>query len=363
MPKIFKKRKSPLNKQIKQAGVLLKKLLSLKIVQIILITILILLLFPFVIFFILRPKVNHNPNYGITFSNKYAQEIGLNWQDAYIKILDNLKVKNLRLVVYWDEVETKKDIYDYSNILWQLDEVEKRGDINVILTMGRKVPRWPECFEPDWYKNETDQKIKDLELYEFIKQTTTQLKKYDSIVMWQVENEPFFPFGECEDIKRDTLKKEVSVVRSIDARPIVIQDSGEGGTWYPTYSLGDYLAISMYRKIWYDFWGVFLGKSIYFKYPLAHWTYKIKAHMLRVPPERIIVTELQAEPWGPNINTLLTQEQKNRTMSKNDFLDTISYAQKSGFDDLYLWGAEWWLWEKEQNNNSFYWDTAKALFK
>ena len=49
-------------------------------------------------------------------------------------------------------------------------------------------------------------------------------------------------------------------------------------------------------------------------------------------------------------------------MSRNDFLDTLSYAQKSGFGEIYVWGAEWWYWEKTVNNNPFYWDTAKALF-
>ncbi len=152
-----------------------------------------------------------------------------------------------------------------------------------------------------------------------------------------------------------TVKQEVNVARSVDTRPIIIQDSGEGGLWYKTYSLGDYLGISMYRKIWYDFWGVFFGNFSYFEYPLAHWTYAVKASLLQVPYQKVIVTELQGEPWGPGINSVLTTEQKNNTMSRNDFYATIDYAQKAGFKDLYMWGAEWWLWEKEHNNNPFYW--------
>ena len=85
--------------------------------------------------------------------------------------------------------------------------------------------------------------------------------------------------------------------------------------------------------------------------------------MTGVPIERIIVTELQAEPWGPAINSKLSNEEKNQTMSVTDFLSTITYAQKSGFRDLYFWGAEWWLWEKEQNATPTYWDMAKALFR
>ena len=119
----------------------------------------------------------------------------------------------------------------------------------------------------------------------------------------------------------------------------------------------------MYRKIWYDFWGVFLGKFIYFQYPLTHWSYKIKAHVLGVPYEKIMVTELQSEPWGPGINSQLSDEEKEKSFSRADFFATINYAQKAGFKDLYLWGAEWWYWEKTNNNNPFFWDTAKPLFR
>lgn len=351
-----------MNKDYKTVKQLLAKFVRLRLVQLCIAGLVIALLIPLVYFYLHRPKISEDINYGITFSNKYSEEIGLNWRDTYITILDDLKPEQLRLVVYWDEVERAADVYDYTNIKWQLEEAQKRN-IDVMLVVGRKVPRWPECFEPHWWRELKDEDLKNQALYEFVKETVKELRQYPIIKYWQVENEPFFPFGHCEpSIKREIVKQEIKIVRELDSRPIVIQDSGEGGFWYPTYTLGDYLAISMYRKIWYDFWGVFLGRSVYFKYPLAHWTYKIKADLVQVPYEKIIVTELQAEPWGPGINSKLTTEEKNKTMSPNDFLDTISYAQKSGFKDLYFWGAEWWLWEKTVNNTPFYWDTAKALF-
>jgi hypothetical protein len=317
---------------------------------------------PVVLFFFLRPKQVKDINYGVTFSSKYAMQLGLSWQDAYIKILDDLKIKNIRLVVYWDEVERNRNYYNYSNIRWQLDEAQKRN-INVILALGRKVPRYPECFEPDWWKKLTNPAEQSNELYEYIHRTTLALKPYTVIKMWEVENEPFWPFGECTEIKKEVVENEVKVVRSIDDRPIIIQDSGEGGIWSTTYKLGDYLGISMYRKIWYDFWGVLMKKFIYFQYPLAHWTYKIKADLAGVPVNKILVTELQAEPWGPGINSSLSKEEKDKSMSTTDFIATINYAQKTGFKDLYFWGVEWWLFEKEQKDEPFYWDTAKAIFE
>ena len=333
----------------------------LKIVRLVMFFLVILVVLPATFFLIASPKPQKQINYGVNFSAKYAQELGMDWRGTYLKILDDLGAKNIRLVAYWDEIEQNQGNYNFSDIVWQLQEADKRN-VNVIMTIGRKVPRYPECFEPSWWRKIKTEDMRNDKLYQYLKVATKTLSPYKSIKMWQVENEPFFPFGTCLPIKKETVAKEVTLVRELDKRPILIQDSGEGGFWFPSYNLGDYLGISMYRKIWYDFWGVFFGKYVYFQYPLAHWTYKIKADLVKVPYQKIIVTELQAEPWGPGPSGQLSNDEKDKTMSRQDFISVINYAQKSGFRDLYFWGAEWWLWEKEVNGNAFYWDSAKALF-
>lgn len=361
--KLFKKKPAKLSDQLRNIFKLVFQIFKLRIVKILLVILLVLAIIPSVFVILNFPTIQPDIKYGTTFSNKYATELGLDWQDAYIKTLDDLGARNLRLVAYWDEVEPARDQYDYSNIKWQVEEAQKR-DAKVILAFGRKAPRWPECFEPEWWKQIPDRETRQLELYEYIEETVNQLEAYDNIEIWQVENEPYFPFGECQkDIQRSEVEHEVQLVRNLDDRPILIQDSGEGGLWFPSFQTGDYLSISMYRRIWYDFWGVFGGRFIYFQYPLPYWSYKIKAATLGIPYERVFVTELQAEPWGPGINSDLSTEEKNKTMSREDFYAVLSYAQKAGFKRLYLWGAEWWLWEKEKNNNPYFWDTAKALFK
>lgn len=355
------KREAALKTQAKKAWEYIKELFELKITRIVLVAFLFLTVAPFLFFYFLRPEPRNDTRYGITFSNKYASQIGLDWKDAYIKTLDDLGAKNIRLIAYWDEVEITQDNYDYSNIKWQLEEADKRN-VNVMLAIGRKVPRYPECFEPSWWRGLSSEAARDQELYEYIIKTVMETQSYHSLKMWQVENEPFFPFGECLPIKKSVVEQEIRLVQALDQRPVLIQDSGEGGFWFPSYQMADYLGISMYRKVWYDFWGTLTKNAFVFKYPLSHWSYKIRAHMTGVPMDRIVVTELQAEPWGPSINSKLTAEEKDKTMSLTDFLSTIAYAQKSGFRDLYFWGAEWWLWEKEQNNTPTYWDVAKALF-
>ncbi|MCA9390121.1 hypothetical protein KC571_01850, partial [candidate division WWE3 bacterium] len=85
-------KKSWYHKQFHQAVSLVKKLWSLRLVKIIVLVLFFLLITPFIVFIILRPKTPDHFNYGITFSNRYAQELGLDWQDTYLKIIDELKV-------------------------------------------------------------------------------------------------------------------------------------------------------------------------------------------------------------------------------------------------------------------------------
>lgn len=339
---------------------LLKKLWAVKVVKLILLVMAVSIILPVVLFVVIHPKPAKHITWGINFSQKYATDLDMDWKAAYLKILDDLKPKTARLVIYWDQTEPTKGNYLYSDMLWQLDEAKKR-DIKVIMTIGRKVLRYPECHEPTWWLTSADSDLKEQALLDYIANTVNQLKGYDNIIMWQVENEPTYPFGECQKQYKETVQKEVELVSKLDSRPVLIQDSGEGGSWRPFYLMGDYLGISMYRRTWFNFYKEVTGISFYVQYPIAHWAYKVKAVLTAVPADKIIVTELQGEPWGPVINSKLTKEEADKTMSHQQFIDTISYAQKSGFSDIYFWGPEWWLWEKEVRGDAFYWDTAKAM--
>ena len=68
-------------------------------------------------YFFLGSAPAANPEWGVNFSQKHAQALGLDWKDAYIKILDDLGTKNIRLVAYWDEIEANPDQFDFSNII------------------------------------------------------------------------------------------------------------------------------------------------------------------------------------------------------------------------------------------------------
>jgi len=299
-------------------------------------------------------------SYGVNFSSKYVErDLGLNWKEAYLKILDDLGVKKLRLMAYWDEIEKEEGIYDFSNLDFELSEAQKRG-VEVILVMGRKVPRWPECHDPEFIKNKTTEEAK-LQLLKLLTAEVNHFKNYTNITTYQVENEPFFPFGECKRIISDPkfVEQEIALVKSLDfSRPILIQDSGETGIWSFTKKLGDILGISMYRHV--IFTTPIFNKDIYVTYPFTPNWYLAKAKFFGINPKDVIVTELQGEPWGTKPIVELSQEEIDKTMSPEKFTKIIKYAQDSKITPIYFWGVEWW-YKEYLNGNPFYWETAKTL--
>jgi hypothetical protein len=77
--------------------------------------------------------------------------------------------------------------------------------------------------------------------------------------------------------------------------------------------------------------------------------------------KKVIVTELQAEPWCKNLIYNCPLEEQKITMDFEQFKKNIDFAKNTGMDTIYLWGGEWWYWLKEKQNNPKIWDAAKNL--
>ena len=94
-----------------------------KIIKIVLAVIIILIIIFLITFYVLAKK-SYDPNrqiiYGVTFSPKFAEYMGINWQEAYLAMLDDLKVRYIRIPTYWEKIEPVKGQYDFSEIDWLL---------------------------------------------------------------------------------------------------------------------------------------------------------------------------------------------------------------------------------------------------
>ncbi len=303
------------------------------------------------------PAPREDVSLGMTFSSRYAEGLGLNARETYLALLDEVGVKKMRLPVYWDLVESKKDTYDFSEVDWQLAEAEKRN-VDVILTVGLKVPRWPECHIPEWAKESDD--VRKQGVLHFIEKTIERYKGNEAIVKWQIENEPFLSFGICPPFEVAFLEQEVALAKRLDpSRPILLTDSGELSTWYGAAKRGDEFGTTLYRDIYSPKAGG------YFEYPIGPNFFRFKEKVMRLltDQEHFSVIELQAEPWASGWIANIALEEQFRTMNETRLRDNVDYARQVGFHDIYLWGGEWWYWMKVTKNYPAVWEEGKRLFQ
>ena len=320
-----------------------------------------------VIMVIFLPTISYplKPTYGVTFSPMYARYLELDWQKTYTSMLDELHVKLLRIPTYWSKVEAVESKYDFSEIDFIVSEAEKRG-AKIVLVVGIKQPRWPEYHLPEWAKGiNTEQKQEKA-----LKLASALVRRYQSsptITAWQVENEPFVTwFGEDIDktpINQEFLREEISLVKKLDpSRKVIVTDTGEWSLWKNAMQSGDILGVSIYRKAHNPKFG-------YITYPFFPAMYTIKSNLARKlfaphPPaggQKTIISELQAEPWlQKGVMESLVSEQA-RLFSVKELEGNVNFAKKTGFNEIYLWGVEWWYYMASQGHPE-YLEYAKNIF-
>lgn len=311
-----------------------------------------------VLFYIGRPQ--KHVTWGITFSSIRATELGFKPQELFSTMADDLHLQKVRIPVYWSELEPEPGKFDFSSIDNLLAETDQR-QIEVIIGLGKKQPRWPECHQPKWYNELNNKEQQDQAVLKMLETAVTHLKNHPSVTAWQIENEPYFQYGpDCPPIDSKLYESELAVVKQLDNRPIIATDSGEKGPWITAAQSGaEILGATMYREVYHD------KKGKYLTYPLPWWTYNIKAGLVRLMTgaNTVIGVELQAEPWLIVSDPAGTvPEEQLKHMNGDIFQDNIAYATKVGFSENYLWGAEWWYWMQAKHGDSSMVNAAKNLF-
>ncbi|MDP2741529.1 MAG: hypothetical protein Q8O66_02510, partial [bacterium] len=159
-----------------------------KMFKVFFLVLLILFIIIFCYLFIGKAPRQKNIIWGVNFSQKGAESLKINWKESYSAILDDLKVKQIKLITHWDLVEKQKNDYYFDDVDWQVKEAEKR-EAKLIFVVGIKTGRWPECHDPKWARGllkEDEQQ----ELLKYLKEIILRYKDSKAIIAWQVENEP-----------------------------------------------------------------------------------------------------------------------------------------------------------------------------
>ncbi len=294
--------------------------------------------------------------FGATFSNTHAEYLGLNSHETYTAVLDQLKVRKIRLPLYWSEIEKKEGEFSWAETDYFMDEAEKRG-AKITLAIGFKTPRWPECHIPSWVSDPTDEKVLEEKTLSYLSAVIARYKDHPALFRYQVENEPLFPFGECPE-RQDLgfLRREVEKVRELDAKhDIQLTVSGEQEAWIDLSSLADVIGVSLYRFAWNDKVGLML-------YPHTPLWYSV--HRLIISPwvKETVISELQAEPWFEGGVIPEDIEKAYNYFPVERLREHARFARETNFREAYVWGVEWWYY-LHKNGEGRLWEAGKKLYE
>lgn len=291
-----------------------------------------------------------NPKLGASFSTQYSEYLELDVLEVYSAMLSDFEeLEVLRIPVYWNEIEPAVGEYDFETLDILMD-LAAENEVRVTLAIGTKVPRWPECFIPLWLTGDTDEF--EERFFAMISEVVGRYDEHPALERWQVENEPFFPFGDCPVPDPERFQSTIDLVRSIDStRLIQSTASGEQAVWFLRTGNIDVLGVSLYREVWNSVLGTFI-------FPHPPLVYTLQRMIAEPFVDMVVISELQMEPWIPdyieNIESSIAELYD--IFPAEDMDANMEFAQQVGASEIYVWGVEWWyfmlvhgesrMWEK-----------------
>ena len=297
---------------------------------------------------------------GVTYIADYAESLGLDSNQTLTAILDDLNVKQLRLVSYWSDIESTQGTYDFTQLDWQFNQA-KEHNATVSLAIGLRQPRWPECHMPTWASSEPVN-VWQPQLEQFMTTVINRYKAYPNLISYQLENEFFNNFGDCHNFNRGRLVSELALVKKLDStHPVIISRSDNYAGFSLRQPLPDLVGISVYRRVWDG-----QISHRYMQYPFPSWYYGFLAGTQKILTGKgSVIHELQAEPWpanGKNITDISIAEQ-NKSFDAKQLVERVKFAENSGVKSIDLWGAEYWYYRLTNLHDPSVWTAAKQVFK
>jgi hypothetical protein len=186
-------------------------------------------------------------------------------------------------------------------------------------------------------------------------------KTSSALESYQLENEFYNHFGQCQNYDRGRIQRELALVKRLDpSRPVIMSRSNNYAGLSLRSPLPDVVGISIYRHVWNS-----VVWHRYLTYPFPSWYYAFLAgaeQALTGKPS--VVHELQAEPWPPNGQDILhtSLSEQNKTFNAATLTSTVQFARQSGIRNVDVWGAEYWYYRAVVLHDPSVWNTAKQIF-
>lgn len=298
--------------------------------------------------------------YGVSFIPAYAESLGVDPQQT-MDALIGIGVKQFRLVSYWNQTETAPGIYDFSLLDWQFKKAET-AHAQVILTVGLRQPRWPECHPPSFIDTSGPLNTWQPQLENYMTAVINRYKNSPSLYKYQLENEYFLKgFGDCKDFSRSRLQDEFALVKRLDSQHPIIVGRSNNALGFPVGSpTPDQWSISVYKRVWDA--GV---THRYLEYPFPAWFYGYIAGVQKaVWGKDMSIAELQAEAWPPNGQGIpqTSLAEQNKSLDARRLKERFTYGKNTGMKSIDLWGAEYWYYRKTVLHDDSLWNVAKSEY-
>lgn len=253
-----------------------------------------------------------------------------------------LGMNTVRYGPYWNDVERDgPGSGDLQAVDELLDAAERHG-IRVILTVGEKVPSWPEHHIPAWLRDgEPEGRVPgglDLsrnerfrrETMRWVERVVRHVGDHPAVAMWQVENEPYDQSGpELSYLSKEMVREEVELVRRLDGGrlPVLVtswSQSDRGPGLEEAFRVADAVGIDVYQQFPYDRWNLDrFGR-----------TTGLPSRALELAKQTgkpAIIAELQAEDWS--------EAKTTATMVR----DNTDHLERLGFRDILWWRMNGWM--------------------
>ncbi len=313
---------------------------------------------------------------GTTFIKINAEHLGLDWRSAYQEILTDIGIKQIRIPIFWDQLEREPGKFDWADLDWQMQKAAK-ANAQVMLVVGHRVPRYPECYAPGWTTG-LDEAAFKRSLFAMTETVVQHYRDHPALGAWQVENEPLAKIlgkiwgdGSCREIV-PWMREEVQLVRRLadgrsDGRRIPTVVTYANAPW-PAAQLrktltfeSDVVAMTLFNKLYFRS-PVFTGYIEMFKLgPIATLRLAYQRSLITKNKQELWIAEMQAEPWGPDGPYKFDKpEDADVTMNPVRLQQTWDYAVNGGASRVYLWGVEWCLSERDRGRRQML-DAVKGL--
>lgn len=301
---------------------------------------------------------------GVSFIPDYAESLGLNPQQTMDELINNVHVKYFRLTSYWSDIEPQPGQYNFSQLDWEFAKADATH-AKVMLVVGLRQPRWPECHPPSWVNTAAPTSQWQPQLEQFMTKVIERYKNNPALSSYQLENEYFLKgFGDCQNYSRSRLVSEYNLVKKLDpSHPIVIPRSNNAIGWpvgQPQPGTNGEFGISIYKRVWDT-----TVTHRYVEYPFPAWFYAFLAGWQKIfTGKNMIIDELQAEPWPPDGKSItqISLAEQNKSLNAVRLADRFKYGEATGMKTIYLWGAEYWYYRLVKLHDPSVWNTAKNAF-